>query len=235
MALLEFKNLTYESDGLQILKNVSFSIEKGSVTAFLGSPGSGKSTALKMLAGILIPTKGKNLFDGKDVMEMNRKENLAYRKRCGFMFQNSALWANQDIHHNFLLPLQIHFPKMDDKDRMDRINEVVKMVGYNRPLNIRPASLSIGEQKRVGFGRAIMCEPEVLFLDEPTESLDQDSAIVLTKLVQDFASKGNTVVFVSHDNDFVNSFKCDKYYFENGSIVDKILLNEEEMWSDEEL
>lgn len=235
MSLMEFKNITYESDGLTILKNVSFTLEKGSITAFLGSPGSGKSTALKMLAGILIPTKGKNLFDGKDVMNMSRKENLEYRRRCGFMFQNSALWANQDINHNFLLPLQIHFPKMSDEEKNNRIQEVIKMVGYNRQLTIRPASLSIGEQKRVGFGRAIMCEPEVLFLDEPTESLDYDSAMVLTKLVQDFAAKGNTVVFVSHDNDFVNSFKCDKYYFENGSIIDKILLNEEDIWSDDEL
>jgi len=234
MALLEMKNISYESDNVQVLKDISIQIEKGSVTAFLGTPGSGKSTALKMIAGILIPTKGKNLFDGKDIFAMNRKETLLYRQRCGFMFQDSALWQNQDIYHNFLLPLQIHYPKMAEKERNQRIQQVVEMVGYNRQMTIRPAALSIGEQKRVGFGRAIMCEPEVLFLDEPTESLDVDSANILTKLVQDFAAKGNTVVFVSHDKDFVNAFSCDKYYFEKGTIVDRILLREDTMWSDEE-
>lgn len=233
MAILELRNLTYEAENTTVLKNVNLKIEKGTVSALLGLPGSGKSTALKMLAGILFPTSGQALYNDKIITDMNRKENQEFRKHCGFMFQDSALWANQDIFHNFLLPLQIHYPKMSEKERNIRINDIVKKVGYDKLITIRPAGLSIGEQKRVGFGRALMCEPEVLFLDEPTESLDFESGKIIYKLLNEFVEQGNTLVFVSHDNDFVNSFKCDKYYFEKGTIVDRILLQDEIDWEEE--
>ena len=110
MALLELRNIFFEVENKTILNDISLTVEKGEVVAFLGTPGSGKSTALKTIAGITIPTRGKILFEGKDIMSMNHKENVKFRGRCGFLFQNSALWAYQDIFHYFLLPLQIHFP-----------------------------------------------------------------------------------------------------------------------------
>ncbi|MCR4741964.1 MAG: ATP-binding cassette domain-containing protein [Treponema sp.] len=229
MALLELKNIYFEVENQSILKDISLTVEKGEVVAFLGTPGSGKSTALKTIAGINIPTSGKILFEGKDVMNMNRKENIAYRGRCGFMFQNSALWANQDIYHNFLLPLQIHNPDLSPALCNKKINEICKIVGYDRSLNIRPADLSIGEQKRIGLGRALICEPEILFLDEPTESLDEDTRKLVAKILKNFIKEGNTVVFVSHDVEFINTFVCNKYYFDKGSIVDKIF-REDEDW-----
>lgn len=234
MALLELNNIYYNPDGVKVLNGVSIKIEKGTVSAFLGTPGSGKSTALKMIAGILLPTQGKVLFNGKDIFDMNRKETLAYRKQTGFMFQDSALWANQDIYHNFLLPLQTHFPNYSESKKKERIEEVTKLVGYNKPLTIRPAGLSIGEQKRVSFGRAIMCNPDVLFLDEPTESLDEDSVNIIHKVLHQFIDEGKTIVFVSHDAEFINDFRCDKYYYEKGTIVDRVLLDDSMMWDQED-
>ena len=112
MSLLEMKNTSFY-DGLNpVVSDVSLSIEKGSITAFLGEPGGGKSTVLKLISGIVVPTKGKVFFDGKNISNMSSKENLAFRKRMAFMFQNSALWANQSLYQNLELPLKLHFPKL---------------------------------------------------------------------------------------------------------------------------
>ena len=226
MPLLEMKNTSFYDGPTPVVNDVSLSIEKGSVTAFLGEPGGGKSSVLKLISGVIVPTRGKVFFDGKNISNMNSKENLAFRKKMAFMFQNSALWANQSLYQNLELPLKLHFPKLPPAQLDERIKEVAKLVDFSKPLSLRPAALSTGEQKRIAFARALICEPEILFLDEPTESLDEKTAALFIKIIQDFCNAGNTLVYVSHDNAFINTFNNDKYYFSKGTIVDKILLNE---------
>lgn len=222
MTLLEMKNVSYlnEQDGKPVIDNVSIEINKGSVSAFLGKPGGGKSSALKLIAGLLLPDSGEILFEGKNIHELKTKDYLLMRKHTGFMFQDSALWANQDIFHNLELPLQTHFPKMDAAERKEKIEAVVKLVGYTKPLTLRPVSLSIGEQKRIGFARALIYEPDILFLDEPTESIDVKTISLFEDIIRDFIAKGNTLIYVSHDIDFINRMGGKKYYFEDGKIAD---------------
>ncbi len=226
MALLEMKNVSFYDGLTQVINNISLSIEKGSVTAFLGEAGGGKSTVLKLLAGITNATNGKVLYNDKDFSRMTEKENLDFRKKSAFMFQNSALWANQSLYQNLELPLKIHYPNMPPEQVKDKIEDAAKMVEFYKPLTLRPASLSAGEQKRIAFARALICEPEILFLDEPTESLNETASELFISILRDFCSRGNTLAYVSHDNYFINTFKNDKYYFANGTIVDKILLND---------
>ena len=226
MALLEMQNTSFYDGLTSVVNDVSLTIEKGSVTAFLGEPGGGKSTVLKLLSGVIVPTRGKVLFDGKDIPSMNSKDNLAFRKRMAFMFQNSALWANQSLYQNLELPLKLHFPDLLPEQLDARIKEVAQLVEFYKPLSLRPAALSTGEQKRIAFARALICKPEILFLDEPTESLDEKTAMLFIKILTEFCSQGNTLVYVSHDYAFINAFKNDKYYFAKGTIVDKILLND---------
>ncbi|MBO4640067.1 MAG: ATP-binding cassette domain-containing protein [Treponema sp.] len=226
MPLFEMKNTSFYDGLTSVVNDVSLSIEKGSVTAFLGEPGSGKSTVLKLISGIVIPTKGKIFFNDKNLINMNTKETLAFRKKMAYMFQNSALWANQSLYQNLELPLKLHFPKMPVEQLDERIKEVAKLVDFSKPLSLRPAALSTGEQKRIAFARALICNPEILFLDEPTESLDEKTAGLFIEIIKDFCAKGNTLIYVSHDNAFINTFNNDKYYFSKGTIVDKILLND---------
>ena len=226
MALLEMQNTSFYDGLTSVVNDVSLTIEKGSVTAFLGEPGGGKSTVLKLLSGVIVPTRGKVLFDGKDIPSMNSKDNLAFRKRMAFMFQNSALWANQSLYQNLELPLKLHFPDLLPEQLDARIKEVAQLVEFYKPLSLRPAALSTGEQKRIAFARALICKPEILFLDEPTESLDEKTAMLFIKILTELCSQGNTLVFVSHEYSFINAFKNDKYYFAKGTIVDKILLND---------
>ena len=112
MALFEMKNVSFSDGPTSVVSDVSLSIEKGSVTAFLGEPGGGKSTVLKLISGVVIPTKGKVFFENKNLSSMSSKENLAFRKRMAYMFQNSALWANQSLYQNLELPLKLHFPNL---------------------------------------------------------------------------------------------------------------------------
>lgn len=223
MAILEMRKVCYEDNNLKIIKNISHYIESNTITAFLGKPGSGKSTALKLLAGLMPPTSGSICFEGKEIHSMSQKQNLDFRKRASFMFQDSALWANQDIYHNLELPLLIHFPEMSALERKEKIRHYMELVDYKKSLIIRPAALSIGEQKKISFARALICEPEILFLDEPTESIDEKTEDLFIDILKKLIADNRTIVYVSHDNYLINSFVCDKIYFEDGEIKEKIL------------
>ena len=232
MPIFKMINVCFEDNGQKIIRNVSHYIESNTVTAFLGKPGSGKSTALKILAGLITPTSGSITFEDKELHNLNHKQNEEFRKRASFMFQDSALWANQDIYHNLELPLQIHFPEMSAKERKERIKKYTELVEYTKPLILRPAALSIGEQKKISFARALICEPEILFLDEPTESIDEKTEDLFISILRDFISQNRTVIYVSHDNYLINSFLCDKIYFEDGEIKEKILLDDVNQMND---
>ena len=226
MALLEMKNVSFVDELTQVINGISLNIEKGSVTAFLGEPGGGKSTALKLISGVLVPTGGSVSYNGENIAKMNRKQNLNFRKISAFMFQNSALWANQNLYQNLELPLKLHYPDYSPELIDARIKEITKIVEFTKPLTLRPVALSAGEQKRIAFARALICEPEILFLDEPTESLDEKTAGLFISILKEFRDSGKTLIYVSHDNEFINTFENDKYYFANGTIIDKILLHD---------
>ena len=115
---------------------------------------------------------------------------------------------------------------MSVKERKERIRKYTELVEFTKPLSQRPAVLSIGEQKKISFARALICEPEVLFLDEPTESIDDKTEDLFISILKNFIVENKTVVFVSHDNYLINSILCDKIYFEDGEIKGKILLDD---------
>jgi ABC-type lipoprotein export system ATPase subunit len=197
--IIELKNVSFSAQDRLIVDNFSHRFEEGKTTAIIGPSGSGKSTVLKLAAGILVPDEGEANFKGREIHDMNRQENLAFRREAAMVFQDSALWANQSIYQILELPLRIHFPEMPVAERRRRIQEVLENVGYKRDITIRPSQLSMGEQKLVAFARALMCGPKLLFLDEWTESLDDSRANRLIRLVERHQKEKNTVIFVSHD------------------------------------
>ena len=198
-AIVELKNVSFNTQDKSIVRNFSYFFEEGKSTALVGPSGSGKSTILKLAAGLLVPTGGDVSFREKNIFTMSRQENLAFRKEAAMVFQDSALWANQNLYQILELPLRIHFPEMPPAERKKRIHEVLEEVGYRRELSIRPSQLSMGEQKLIAFARALMCRPGVLFLDEWTESLDDSAANRLIRIVRQHQNEQNTVIFVSHD------------------------------------
>ena len=204
-SVIELKNVSFASQEQVIVRDFSYQFEEGKSTALVGPSGSGKSTVLKLAAGVLVPTEGEVYFRDSDIFSMSRKENLGFRREASMVFQDSALWANQSLYQILELPLRIHFPQMSVMDIKKRINEVLSEVGYKRELGIRPAKLSMGEQKLIAFARAMMCRPSILFLDEWTESLDESASRRLIRLVQRHQEEEKTVVFVCHNFRIVRS------------------------------
>jgi len=197
--IVELKDINFSAQDKQVLHDISIEFEESKITAIIGPSGSGKSTVLKISAGLLVPESGEVLYKGKNVALMNRSENLDFRREAAFVFQDSALWSNQDLYQILELPLKIHFPQMSKFQRAQRIKEVTVEADYKKELGIRPARLSMGEQKLIAFARAMLCNPSLLFLDEWVESLDETSANKLIEIVKRKKREGATVIFVCHD------------------------------------
>jgi ABC-type transporter Mla maintaining outer membrane lipid asymmetry ATPase subunit MlaF len=197
--IIELRNVSFLAQNRKVARNVSIEFENAKTTVLVGPSGGGKSTVLKLAAGLLEPDSGEILFKGKNIAQMSRTENLEFRRFGAVVFQDSALWANQNLFQILELPLRIHFPKMSIKEREQRIESVVAEVGYKKDLGIRPSRLSMGEQKLIAFARALLCRPGLLYLDEWTESLDESAARRLVELVRIRQQQGVTVILVSHD------------------------------------
>jgi len=197
--IIELKDISFSAQDRDVLQGISIEFEESKITAIIGPSGSGKSTVLKISAGLLVPDDGEVLYKGKNVAMMNRNENLDFRREAAFVFQDSALWANQNLDQILELPLKIHYPQMTKFQRAQRIKEVTAEAGYKKELAIRPSRLSMGEQKLIAFARAMLCNPSLLFLDEWVESLDETSANKLIEIVRRKQKEGTSVIFVCHD------------------------------------
>jgi ABC-type glutathione transport system ATPase component len=204
--IIELKAVSFSAQGVEVVREVSLTVEEGKSLALVGPSGGGKSTVLKLAAGLLVPTGGEVWFRGRNIAAMNRGQNLAFRREGAVVFQDSALWSNQDLYQCLELPLKIHFPKMGREDRNRRIAGALQEVGYKKDVHVRPAMLSTGEQKLIAFARAMILQPNLLFLDEWTESLDDSAAKRLIGLVQKQQAEGHTLVFVSHNVRIIKKF-----------------------------
>ena len=231
--IIEMKNVSFVAQNRLIVRNFSHQFEEGKTTALVGPSGCGKSTIIKLSAGLLVPKQGEVTFRDKDIFTMTREETLGFRREAAMVFQDSALWANQNLYQILELPLRIHFPDMPLSERENRIQVVLRDVGYKRDLSIRPSLLSMGEQKLIAFARAMMCRPKLLFLDEWTESLDDSAAQRLIQLVQHHQREQNTVIFVSHDFRIVKSLADYILMVLGGQFFLK--LSREQMEKDEDL
>jgi len=197
--IIELKKITVMVMGYTVLSELSVAFPEGEVTCIVGKAGSGKSTLLKAAAGLVIPQWGQVFFRGKDLGRMNSAEELNFRKKAAFGFQDAALWANQSIYNNLSLPMVLHNPGLSKTESDRRIKMAVQTVGYNEGLAFRPADLSMGEQKLISLARALILEPELLFLDEPTASLDEDSVDRLINILKNLKTQGRSMIIVSHD------------------------------------
>ena len=227
------KDVCFSAQGKTLVRNVSFGFEEGKITALVGPSGGGKSTVLKLAAGLFTPDEGEVLFRGKTIARMSRQENLTFRREAAVVFQDSALWANQNLFQILELPLRVHFPVMTRSEREKRIESVVAEVGYKKELGIRPAQLSMGEQKLIAFARAMLCRPQLLYLDEWTESLDQSAAQRLISLVKDMKDNGISIILVTHNMQIISELADVVLMIIGGKIF--LRITKEQIDEDEDL
>lgn len=178
---------------IQVLKGISLTIKDGDFAVILGASGSGKSTFLNVVSGLEYPDSGKVLYDGTDITTLSDKEVTLFRKEnVGFIFQQYYLLPNMSVDKNVKMGA--------DLGQNKAYRNIIEAVGLGEKLHKYPSELSGGEQQRVAVARALAKKPKVLFLDEPTGALDEQTA----RQVLDYICKlqkeyGLTIVMVTHN------------------------------------
>ena len=197
--------VSFTDQNISIFEDLTLEFNPASVTVLLGGSGCGKSTVLKAAAGLIPITSGSVKYGENSIYGLNQKEYARMQQHTGFMFQDSALWANKNIQENLSLPLQIADPKADADDVEARVVEVLEQFSMVSYMNSRPSGLSAGERKIVSFLRAVITEPDILFLDEPTTFIDRESVLKLIKSLFRFKEEGKTILMVTHDMNLAKS------------------------------
>jgi putative ABC transport system ATP-binding protein len=193
-------------DEVRALDDVSLGIERGSFTAVTGPSGSGKTTLLALLGALERPTRGRALFEGKDLGECSDVELARVRRRMGFVFQDFALIPHLTAGENITYPL---IPRgVARAERQRRAREVLSRFGMEAKLMVRAGGLSGGEQQRVAIARALAGQPEVVLADEPTSNLDAEAGRTLLAVLQEMHGAGRTVVVSSHDPGVIALATC---------------------------
>jgi len=185
--------------GFQALRGVSVGFVEGKSTVIMGPSGCGKSTLLKVAAGLIPPDEGRVLFHGKDIFQLSERGLMDMRRQNGFVFQDGALWENKTLFENLALPLQVHFPDVPAADRNRRVIRALERVGLEESASERPAALSGGKKKIASFLRALMTEPALLFMDEPTLSIDHAMTDRIHQIIRDQKGRGSTIIAVTHE------------------------------------
>ena len=198
---LEHINRSFNSGNsrLHVLKDIDFSISKGTTCAIVGPSGSGKTTLLGLCAGLDTPDSGKVLLDGSILSGMNEDQRADIRnKKVGFIFQNFQLLPTLTALENVMVPLELRGGNSDEIEY--RAIGLLSSVGLKDRLTHYPTQLSGGEQQRVAIARAFINEPSVLFADEPTGNLDADTGDQIEELLFNLnKEKQTTLVIVTHD------------------------------------
>jgi putative ABC transport system ATP-binding protein len=202
MSLVELKKLekTYYTDGVPtpVLHGIDFVIESGEFVAVMGPSGSGKSTLLQILGFLDTHTKGKYIFEGKEVSKYTKDEVAKIRnQKLGFIFQAFNLLPRTSVLENVKLPLLYSDSKESEWDR--RAKAAIEAVGLTHRIDHEPAQLSGGEKQRVAIARALVCEPSIIFADEPTGNLDSKSGKVVMEIIQKLNDEGHTILLITHE------------------------------------
>jgi ABC-type transporter Mla maintaining outer membrane lipid asymmetry ATPase subunit MlaF len=183
----------------EALRGISVGFPAGRSTVIMGPSGCGKSTLLKVAAGLIPPDAGKVLFQGQDIFLLSERGMREMRRTNGFVFQDGALWENKSLAENLALPLEVHFPSLSRSDIMKRVARALERVGLEDAAGQRPAALSGGERKIASFLRALVTEPSLVFMDEPTLSIDYGMTERINQMIRDLKARGSTIIAVTHD------------------------------------
>lgn len=195
--MIEFVDVNKNFGEYHIIKNLSMKIEKGKITVIIGSSGCGKTTTLKMINKLIIPTSGKIYIDGEDT---SQKDTIKLRRNIGYVIQQTGLFPHMTVKENIELIAKI---ENIDKNKMNmRTRELMKMINldYEKFSERYPLELSGGQQQRVGVARAFALDPAIILMDEPFSAVDpisrrqlQDELVAIQKKLE------KTIVFVTHD------------------------------------
>ncbi len=197
--MIEVKHL-YKSFGeKEVLQDINAVFESGKTNLIIGQSGSGKTVLMKNLVGLLSPTSGEVLYDGRNLVSMTKKEKIMLRREMGMIFQSAALFDSLTVLENVMFPLDM-FSNMNLKERISRARTCLDRVNLTGAETKFPGEISGGMQKRVAIARAIALNPKYLFCDEPNSGLDPKTSLVIDDLLHSITEEYNiTTIINTHD------------------------------------
>ena len=197
--MIEVKHLYKSFEDKDVLIDINAVFENGKTNLIIGQSGSGKTVLMKNLVGLLEPTSGQVLYDGRDFVAMSKREKVQLRREMGMIFQSAALFDSLSVLENVMFPLDM-FSSMNYRERVKRAQTCLDRVNLIEAQEKYPGALSGGMQKRVAIARAIALNPQYLFCDEPNSGLDPKTSLVIDDLLHSITQEyGITTIINTHD------------------------------------
>ncbi|MFC2491248.1 MAG: amino acid ABC transporter ATP-binding protein [Campylobacter curvus] len=215
--MIEIKNLSKNYGNLQVLNDISVSVKKGEVIAIIGPSGGGKSTFLRCINRLEEPSSGQISINGEDILSKKADINKI-RQKISMVFQHFNLFANKNVLENLTLaPIKAGILSKNEAEA--RADELLKSVGLLDKKYAYPHKLSGGQKQRIAIARALAMNPEVILFDEPTSALDPEMIGEVLDIMKDVASRGITMLVVTHEMGFARNVANRIFFMESGKIA----------------
>jgi len=216
--VIKIENLYKNFGKLEVLKNISTTVEKGEIISIIGPSGSGKSTFLRCINKMEEPTKGHIYIDGMDLMDKKTDINKV-RERVGMVFQHFNLFPNMTVLGNLTLsPMLV---KKESKEEAEKYAmSLLEKVGLADKANVYPTQLSGGQKQRIAIARALAMKPEVILFDEPTSALDPEMIKEVLDVMRSLAEEGMTMLIVTHEMGFAKNVGNRILFMDKGEIIE---------------
>lgn len=222
--VLEVKHLVKYFGEREILKDIDFNIHKGDVVSIIGASGSGKSTMLRCINMLEVPTSGQIMYMGEPITDTDKAITL-YRTKVGMVFQQFNLFNNMTVLQNCMVgPVKVL--KQDKEVARKTALKYLDKVGMAQYINAKPSQLSGGQKQRIAIARALAIEPQVLLFDEPTSALDPQMVGEVLAVMRDLAKEGLTMIIVTHEMAFARDVSTRVVFMADGVIAEDAPPNE---------
>ena len=227
--ILEMNNIQKQFDGLEVLTDISYSVDSGEVVSIIGPSGSGKSTLLRCSTFLETIDGGRITYMGADAAHTDANGNVEYvspaemrkfRSYCGLVFQQFNLFPHYSILKN-ITDAPIHVQHRSREEAEETAMELLRKMGIDDKANAYPYQLSGGQQQRVAIARAMAMKPEILFFDEPTSALDPELTGEVLKVIRQLAEEKMTMVVVTHEMPFAKAVSNRVIFMDGGVIVEQ--------------
>ena len=216
--IIELQHLKKNYNGVEVLKDINFTISKGEVLSIIGSSGSGKSTMLRCINLLEKPTGGDILYHGESILSSKFNQNK-FRSKVGMVFQQFYLFENMSVMDNCTVA-QIKVLNRDKESAVKEAKKYLELVGMIEHAHKKPSMLSGGQKQRVAIARALCMNPEVLLFDEPTSALDPEMVNDVLQVTTKLAETGMTMVVVTHEMQFARDVSTRVCFMNEGYIIE---------------